>query len=86
MASLEERLDRLERENTEIQRRLATVEGQFEFISGQLRTIQTYMHGKFEQVDARFDRVEHGLSSLRQDMPGIVSDAMREVLRQQKPN
>ena len=45
--TVEERLSALERENVEIKSRLPTVEGQFEYISGQLRDVQRYMHAKF---------------------------------------
>ena len=91
MPTIEERLSALERENVDIKLRLSTVEGQFEFISGQLRDMQVYMHAKFAQIDQRFDRVEAELrgvkaevASLRRDLPVIVADVMREVLREER--
>ena len=46
---------------------------------------------QFDKVDARLDRVEtevRGLkvevASLRKDLPAVVGDVMREVLREQK--
>ena len=61
----------IEQEIAELKRRVGhtetriALEGQFEFISGQLRDIQRHM---------QFD-------SLRADLPGIVADALGEVLR-----
>jgi hypothetical protein len=37
--------------------------------------------GRFDTVDGRLDRVEKGVRTLREDMPGIVGSAMRDVLR-----
>ncbi len=56
--TIEERLTALERENVEIKIRLSTVEGQFEFISRQLRDSHLYMQAKFAEVDMRFERIE----------------------------
>ena len=36
---------------------------------------------RFDRVDGRLDRLESGLRGLREDMPGIVGDAVRAVLR-----
>ena len=56
--TIEDRLAALEKENVEIKRRLSTMEGQFEYISGQLRDVQLYMHARFEQIDKRFEQVD----------------------------
>jgi hypothetical protein len=40
--------------------------------------------GRLGKVDGRLDRVERGMRSLREDMPGIVAGAMREVQREQR--
>lgn len=40
------------------------------------------VEGRLDKVDGRLDRVETGVRGLREDMPGIVGDAMREVLRE----
>ena len=56
-------------ENTE--QRFDRIEGRFGQVDGRL-----------DRVDGRRDRVEKGVKDLRHDMPGIVSDAMREVLRE----
>lgn len=39
---------------------------------------------RLDKVDNRLDRVECGIKSLRDDLPGIVGDAVREVLRDQR--
>jgi hypothetical protein len=63
----------IEQEIAELKRRVGhtetriALEGQFEFISGQLRDIQRHMHSQFD--------------SLRADLPGIVADAVGEALR-----
>jgi len=54
-------------ENTE--QRFDRIEGRFGQVDGRL-----------DRVDGRLDRVEKGVKDLRHDMPGIVGDAMREVL------
>jgi len=56
-------------ENTE--QRFDRIEGRFGQVDGRL-----------DRVDGRLDRVEKGVKDLRHDMPGIVSDAIREVLRE----
>ena len=69
--TIEDRLSALERENVEIKHRLATVEGQFEYISGQLRDVQLYMHAKFGDIDKRFDRVEQRLDKVEQRLDKV---------------
>jgi chaperonin cofactor prefoldin len=58
-------VDTLQTEVRDLKRRLeltetrvTQLEGRFEFVSGQLRDIQLYMHAKFGDIDARFDRVD----------------------------
>jgi phage shock protein A len=38
--------------------RVTQMEGRFEFVAGQLRDIQLYMHAKFSDMEARFDRMD----------------------------
>ena len=40
--------------------------------------------GKVDRFDGRLDHVETGLRGLRTDMPKIVGETMREVLREQR--
>ena len=58
----------------------ARTEQRFEKIDGRLNG----MDGRFDRVEGRLDRVEKGVRSLREDMPGIVGNAMREVQREQR--
>jgi predicted nuclease with TOPRIM domain len=39
---------------------------------------------KVDRLDGRLDHVETGIRSLRTDIPKIVADTMRKVLREQK--
>ena len=74
MSTIEERLTLLEREHTEIKERVATLDGSFQFVSGQLRNLQTYMHDRFDKVDARFDKVDARLDRIEADVRELKSD------------
>jgi len=45
--------------------RLAQLEGQFGFVSGQLRDIQNYMHAKFAEVEDRFDQLDDDMVEVK---------------------
>ena len=62
----------VEQEISDLKRRVA--EGSFTYIVGQLHEVQTYMHAQFAEVRA-------DVASLREDLPGIVTDAIRSTLR-----
>ena len=64
-------VDTLQTEVRDLKRRLeltetrvTQLEGRFEFVSGQLRDIQLYMHAKFGDMEQRFDRIENRLDRL----------------------
>jgi chaperonin cofactor prefoldin len=38
--------------------RVGQMEGRFEFVTGQLKDIQLYMHAKFSDMETRFDRMD----------------------------
>jgi len=40
--------------------------------------------GRLDKVEGRLDRVERGIRGLREEMPAIVGDAMRTVLREDR--
>jgi chromosome segregation ATPase len=44
--------------------KIAQQDGQFAFITGQLRDIQLYIHARFADIDSRFDRVEAHLDRM----------------------
>ena len=86
----------VEAEIRDLKRRVNEIEGSFGFLTEQVKSVhkdllafQAKTEQRFDQVDGRLDkldgrvnRLEGGLSGLREDMPGIVGDAMREVLRE----
>jgi hypothetical protein len=88
----------VEAEIRDLKRRVSEIEGPFGFLSRQLKSVHKDLltfqarteqrfdkiDGSFEKVDGRLDRVERSVRTLRQDMPKIVGDTMREVLREQR--
>jgi hypothetical protein len=86
----------VEAEIRDLKRRVSELEGPFGFLPNQVKGVhkdllafqeKTEQHfakvdGRLDGVDGRLDRVEKGVKDLRHDMPGIVSEAMREVLRE----
>ena len=88
----------VEAEIRDLKRRVSEIEGSFGFLTQQIkgvhkdllsfqaRTEQRFdrVDGRFDKVDGRLDRVEKGMRSLRDDMPGIVGSAVREVQREQR--
>ena len=59
MRELRQRLERAET-------RISQLEGRFEFISGQLRDVQLFMHARFEDIDKRFDQVDRRFEQMDQ--------------------
>ena len=45
--------------------RVTQMEGRFEFVSGQLRDIQLYMHAKFGDMEGRLGVIENSISELK---------------------
>ncbi len=58
-------------------KRLDGIDGRLAGIDGRLDGIDK----RLESNDKRFDRLEGDIKGLRDDMPGIVAAAMREVMR-----
>ena len=79
-----------------MKRRVSEFEGSFGFLTDQIRGVHrdllsfqtetehrfTKVDERFDQADGRLERVERGVRGLREEMPAILSDAMREVLRE----
>ncbi len=42
------------------------------------------MDGRLDRMEGRLGKVETEVRSLREDLPSVVGDVMREVLREQK--
>jgi predicted nucleic acid-binding Zn-ribbon protein len=88
----------VEAEIRDLKRRVSEFEGSFGFLTQQVKgfhkdllgfqekTEQRFekLDGRLDKADGRLDRVEKGVRDLRQDMPGIVGSAMREVLRERR--
>lgn len=55
----------------------AKTEQRFEAIDQKFAAVDA----RFDRVDGRLDRLDTGIRKLREDMPGIVGDAMRTVGR-----
>ena len=92
-AELVQEVKELKRRIDLAETRLGQVEGRFEFVSGQLRDIQLYMHAKFADVDKRLDKVETRLGAVEtkldgliETLPGMMRDVMREVLAEKRSN
>lgn len=74
-------IEELTKEVGELRRRLTIAEtklsqqaGQFEFITGQLRDVQLYMHARFDDVDKRFDKVDARFDRIDASMDGMKSE------------
>jgi archaellum component FlaC len=86
----------VEAEIRDRKRRVSEIEGSFGFLTEQIKGVhkdllsfQARTEKRFDQIDERFDkvdgrldRVERGVRGLRDEMPEIVGDAMRAVLRE----
>jgi hypothetical protein len=87
----------VEAEIRDLKRRVGEIEGSFGFLAEQVKSVHKdllafqaktekrfdQVDGKLDKIDGRLDRVEGGVRGLRTDMPKIVGDTMREVLREQ---
>jgi hypothetical protein len=85
----------VEAEIRDLKRRVSEIEGSFGFLTQQIKGVHKdllafqaktekrfeQIDGRFENMDGRLDRVDTGLRRLRDDMPGIVVSAIREVER-----
>jgi len=77
----------VEAEIRDLKRRVSELEGSFGFLTEQVKNVhkdllafEARTEQRFDRVDSRLDRVEGEVRGLRADMPGIVGDAVREVL------
>jgi hypothetical protein len=81
----------MEGEIRDLKRRVGELEGGFGFLTQQVRTVHLDLLGFQSQTSARFDKVEKEVravkaevASLREELPTVVGNVMREVLREQK--
>lgn len=54
-----------------VETKLAQQSGQFEFISGQLRDVQLFMHNKFVQVDEDLNGLKLEVGGLKLEVGGL---------------
>jgi hypothetical protein len=47
------------------------MEGRFEFVSGQLRDIQLYMHAKFGDIEGTLTGIKADVAGLKTEMAGV---------------
>jgi predicted nucleic acid-binding Zn-ribbon protein len=76
----------VEAEIRELKRRVSELEGSFGFLTRQVQTVhkdllafETKTEDKLKEHDRRFDKIDRDIQSLRDDIPKIVGDVMREV-------
>jgi hypothetical protein len=86
----------VEAEIRDLKRRVGELEGGFAFLVGQVQSahrdllgLQSQANQRFDKVDGRLDRMDGHLirleaevQRLRQGLPSVVGDAVREALRQ----
>ena len=86
----------VEAEIRDLKRRVGEIEGSFGFLTEQVKGVhrdllrfQEQTGQQLDKIDGRFDKVggqmgmvEGEVRLLREDMPGIVGDSMREVMRE----
>lgn len=60
--------------------RFDVIDDRFDSIDGQLGRID----GRLDRTDGRLGQLEAEVRQLREDLPTVVGDVMREVLREQK--
>ena len=81
----------VEAEIRDLKRGVGEIEGSFGFLTEQFKGVHKDLlrfeektDRKLREHDGRFDRIEQELKGLRSDMPKIVGETMREVLREQR--
>ena len=81
----------VEAEILDLKRRVGELEGSFEFLTKQVRAVhqdllafQKETKQEIAQVRSEVGQVRNEVRELRRDMPGIVGDVMREVMREQQ--
>jgi hypothetical protein len=85
----------VEAEIRDLKRRVGELEGSFGFLTQQVRAVHTDLLEFQTKTEQRFNRLENKVDSLdrkidtkvdglRRDLPGIVADTMRGVLREER--
>jgi hypothetical protein len=50
------------------------MEGRFEFVSGQLRDIQLYMHAKFGDIEGTLTGIKADVAGIKSDVAGLKTE------------
>jgi predicted nucleic acid-binding Zn-ribbon protein len=76
----------VEAEIRELKRRVSELEGSFGFLTRQVQSVHKDLlafegktEDKLKEHDKRFDKIDREIQGLREDIPKIVGDVMREV-------
>ena len=76
----------VEAEIRELKRRMGELEGSFGFLTRQVQSVhkdllafEAKTEDKLKEHDKRFDKIDLDIRGLRDDIPKIVGDLMREV-------
>ena len=64
----------------QIDARFDKVDARFDKLEGRFDKLE----GRFDKLEGRMDRLEGEVVGLRRDLPTIVAETMREVLREQR--
>lgn len=89
----------VEAEIRDLKRRVSELEGSFGFLTRQIKDVHKDLlafqartderfrrvGARFDGMDGRFDKIEKDVRGLRQELPGIVTQAVREGLRKGVP-
>jgi uncharacterized coiled-coil DUF342 family protein len=86
----------VEAEIRDLKRRVSEIEGSFGFLTQQIQNVHKELLTFEEKTEQRFDRLESKVDALdrkidtkidglAKSLPGIISDTMREVLRDRSP-
>src|SRR5215218_3837051 len=62
------------------QQRFDKVDGRFEKLDGRFNKVE----GRLDRVEGKLDHIDRGLRGPREDMPGIVGDAIRGAQRERR--
>jgi uncharacterized coiled-coil DUF342 family protein len=86
----------VEAEIRDLKRRVSEIEGSFGFLTQQIQNVHKELLTFEEKTEQRFDRLESKVDALdrkidtkvdglAKSLPGIISNTMREVLREKPP-
>ena len=63
------------------EQRFDKVDGRFDKVDGRFNKVE----GRLDRVEGKLDHIDRGLRGVREDMPGIVGDAIRTAQRERLP-